>query len=189
MSDIFGMVPSGRLLQQFKSQEYINKMASTRKIYNGLYIVGNDHNNVPINQHKVHTNGISRTTILYIYFLVHDPKKITTTPFATITFLLVERKVAITPRPPTTWHRNQYVRVGAARGSRFVVVSVYWVVGLLDDWFIRQCPPVAHVPVFNSSVVNTLTWGSTHLNPIELFTVAQTTLCNRLIQGARSLIA
>lgn len=76
VSDIFGMVPSCRLLQQFKSQVYINKMASTRKIYNGLYIVGNDHNNAPINQHKVHTNDIFRATIFYIYnFLVHDPKK------------------------------------------------------------------------------------------------------------------
>lgn len=51
-------------------------MASTRKIYNGLYIVGNDHNNAPINQHKVHKNDISRATICYIYFLVHDPKKL-----------------------------------------------------------------------------------------------------------------
>lgn len=70
-------------------------MASTQKIYNGLCIVGNDHSNAPINQHKVHTNDNSRATICYIYFLVHDQTKKTTPPFATITPLLVERKVAI----------------------------------------------------------------------------------------------
>lgn len=47
---------------------------------------------------------------------------------------------------------------------RLVAQPVYWVVGLLDSRFIRQRPPVAHVPVFNSIVVETLTWGSTRLN-------------------------
>lgn len=74
VSDIFGMVPSCRLLQQFKSQVYINKMASTRKIYNRLYIVGNDHN-APINQHKVHTNDIFRATNFIFTTSLYTTKK------------------------------------------------------------------------------------------------------------------
>lgn len=40
-------------------------MAMTRKIYNGLYIVGNDHNNAPINNTKS-----TQTTFLVLPFVI-----------------------------------------------------------------------------------------------------------------------